>query len=183
MSIREKASLLLNETGLHRALEQFGAVYITGSYAMDMMTWNDLDVYLLPDPARFDMYELISSVNSALHPFRLDGIVKPDENRYFYGAEFLFLEERWNVDIWVKTQEEIRKSEAYCQEIVRQTAENPTLRKAIIDIKEALIERGMYGMDKHPQLHYHSGDIYSAVLTKNITTAEAFLSAGKLPEE
>ena len=180
MNIRENANRLLAETSLIPILESFGTVHITGSYAMDLMAWNDLDLYLLPDLSRFDMYQLISAVNSTLHPLRFDGIVQPEKQKWFYGAEFLFQGERWNLDIWIRNEDEIRRSELYCREIVRQTDENPSLRQTVIEIKEALIQRGAYGIDKHPQLHYHSADIYSAVLNENILSAEAFLNSHPL---
>lgn len=173
MKIREQAGMLLSRTGLQKTLEQYGTVWVTGSYRMDLMVWNDLDIYLCPD-GRFDMYEMAASLNRILRPVYFDGIVRPEENRLFYGAELVFMGERWNVDIWVKDEAQVRESLTFCEKIKRQTEKDPQSRRAIIEIKKALIASKLYGFDKKAR-HYHSQEIYSAVLDEGIRSAEEFL--------
>lgn len=173
MNIREQAGRLLKQTGLQEALEQYGTVWITGSYRMDLMVWNDLDIYLCPN-GRFDMYEMVAALNQILRPVYFDGIIRPQDNRLFYGAEMVFMGERWNVDVWVKDEAQIRESLAFCEEIVRQTEKDPQIKRAIIEIKQALIRSRLYGFDKKAG-HYHSWEIYSAVLDEGNRSAEEFL--------
>ena len=44
MTIKEKADRILRETGLLERLGEIGAPHVIGSYKMDMMAWNDLDI-------------------------------------------------------------------------------------------------------------------------------------------
>lgn len=44
MTIKEKADRILGETGLLERLGEIGAPHVIGSYKMDMMAWNDLDI-------------------------------------------------------------------------------------------------------------------------------------------
>lgn len=175
MTIKERADRLLSETGLVERLRKHGKVYITGSYYMDLMAWNDLDVYLQTDDSFFDMYSMISEVNSALLPCRFDGIVMPERPALFYGCETMISGERWNIDIWIKDEKSIRESFSCCDRILRSLSADPKKRQLITEIKQGLIEKGMYGFDKDPQRHYHSHDIYSAVLDEGILSLAEFL--------
>jgi len=42
--IKENADRILYEFGLLSKIEQIGKAHIVGSYQMDMMAWNDLDI-------------------------------------------------------------------------------------------------------------------------------------------
>ena len=173
MSIKSNADLLLHRTGLLECLQKHANVHITGSYFMDTMSWNDLDIYLEADPAVFDPYPMIAEVNALLRPFRFDGFA--DGGRIFYGLETMATGERWNVDIWIKDAAGIRRSMEYCNGILRRIDEDPSRRDAILAIKSDLIAMGMYGFDKNKDHHYHSNEIYDAVLSENILTTEEFL--------
>jgi hypothetical protein len=173
MSIKSNADILLHQTGLLTCLQKYGGVHITGSYYMDTMCWNDLDIYLEADPSAFDIYPMIAEVNALLRPFRFDGFA--DGGRLFYGLETFAAGERWNIDIWIKDAAGIRRSLEYCDGILHQLRENPEKRAAILSIKAELISMGMYGFDKNKDHHYHSNEIYDAVLNENILTAEELL--------
>ena len=43
-SRKEKADYFLYECGLLSELKEYGAPHMIGSYRMDMMAWNDLDI-------------------------------------------------------------------------------------------------------------------------------------------
>jgi len=172
MSIRNEADRLIRETGLLEILSRHGAPTITGSYFMNIMAWNDLDLYLQPG-ADFDPYAMIADLNAALRPFRLDGFV--DDRSIFYGCETNITGVRWNIDVWIRSEERIAESLAYCRNILRRMDALPGAREAILSIKTDLIAKGMYGFDKHPSRHYHSRDIYDAVLNDSVRTTEEFL--------
>ena len=172
MSIKAHADRLIRETRILEILRRHGTPVITGSCFMNTMAWNDLDLYLQPTPD-FDPYAMISDLNAALRPFRFDGFV--NEGGIFYGCETNIIGERWNVDVWVRSETKIAESLAYCTDLLKKMDSMPGAREAILSIKTTLIEKGMYGFDKHPQHHYHSRDIYDAVLNEGILTAEAFL--------
>ena len=52
---------------------------------------------------------------------------------------------------------------------------DPALKTAVLDIKQGLINRNLYGMYKG-RTHYHSQEIYDAVFIEGVRTAEEFLS-------
>lgn len=173
MSIKSNADVLLHQTGLLKCLQKYGNVHITGSYRMDTMSWNDLDIYLEAAPATFDIFPMIADVNTLLRPFRFDGFT--DGGKLFYGLETMITGERWNIDIWIKDADGIHSSIEYCDEISRRIAEDPAKRDAILSIKAELISMGMYGFDKNRDHHYHSNEIYDAVLREGILTTEDLL--------
>jgi hypothetical protein len=47
--IKEEADTILHEKRLLEILNDFGKPYVSGSYALDLMTWRDLDIYLETD--------------------------------------------------------------------------------------------------------------------------------------
>lgn len=172
MSIKAQADFLIHSTNLLDVLHRHGTPAITGSYFMNTMAWNDLDLYLLPAPD-FDPYAMAADLNAALHPFRFEGFV--NESGIFYGCETNITGERWNIDLWIRSQAKIDESIAYCNELLRKMNSIPGARKAILRIKTDLTAKGMYGFDKHPSRHYHSREIYDAVLNGKIQSTEEFL--------
>ena len=171
---REQAEKLLRETGLLEKLSAYGRVFVTGSCRMDMMCWNDLDLYIEDsENLRKNWFSLTGDVLEVLRPYRFDGFCKGD--KLFFGCETDVTGEKWNVDIWVRSAEQIKAAEEYCDDIVRRTAQQPGLREAIIAIKGALIEKKMYGLEKMAAHHYHSDEIYRAVLDEGVRTVEELL--------
>jgi hypothetical protein len=45
--IKNEADVILHEKGLLALLRSFGRPHVSGSYALDLMTWRDLDIYLV----------------------------------------------------------------------------------------------------------------------------------------
>ena len=176
MNIRQSAERFLKETSLLCILRKYGDPVLTGSFHMDMMVWNDLDLYLCADKSSLDMFALMADINTLLHPIRLEGMVQPEQNRLFYSPETMFMGERWNVDIWVKTCKEIQESLSFCDSILRRVQESPELKDIILAVKRRLISMHLYGFDKHHARHYHSVDIYAAVLNEGVRTPEEFLA-------
>ena len=48
-TIKAEADKIFFAHGLLDILNSFGTAYITGSYALGLMTWRDLDIYLQVD--------------------------------------------------------------------------------------------------------------------------------------
>lgn len=169
MTIRENADAMLHRTGLLDVLKGCGEATVVGSYAMDAMAWNDLDVYVaLSD----DFHEMVGAAMRAVQPVRFDGFC--DAGRQFLGMETVITGERWNIDIWVRTAAEIEDVMEKNRAMKQRFDAYPEARQAMLDIKHALIARGMYGFDKGKR-HYHSPEIYEAVLEKDVRTVEELL--------
>lgn len=175
MSIRSEADRLLEQTGLLDVLRRFGAATVVGSYSMDLMAWNDLDVYVNADGWTAERYcDVLGAVAKAVQPVRVDGFQNTVQGRYFIGMETMITGERWNIDIWGRSAAEITDAQSSNAEMKRQFDGDPELRSALVRIKQGLIGRGMYGFDKGVK-HYHSPEIYRAVLDEGVRTTEEFL--------
>lgn len=174
MTIREEADQLLYACGLLDVLGRYGEPVVTGSCAMDMMAWRDLDLYIVGnDTVSAQWFALQQAVCDALQPVKAE--LLHEHGKLFLGLETEVTGTRWNVDIWAKDRAAAKASLAYCA-YVRQRAEaDPAVREAILSIKSGLIERKMYGLGKSPTRHYHSDEIYTAVLEEGVRTVEALL--------
>ena len=95
----------------------------------------------------------------------------------FYSCETKLNGTRWNVDIWFRDREDIEETIGFCRKLQEKTKNDPAKRDAILSIKRNLIDRGLYGIDKDPHCHYHSGDIYNAVLEKNVDTVDKLMQS------
>jgi len=177
MGIRDEASRLLHEFKLLAVLEKHGKVYPTGSYQMNMMAHNDLDISIISrDNSAAGLFALAADVYTMLKPYRYDGVCEPEKGKFFCGCETVISGTRWNIDIWLRTDSEIAAAEEYCGRIMQRVSEEPELARVIVDIKTELISLGMYGLDKDPDKHYHSGEIYTAVLDKGARSCADFMN-------
>ncbi len=174
MTIQEEAGLLLHEHGLLAALEPFGEAVVTGSYSMHMMAWNDLDLYIVENENLFDRwFSLAHTVCDVLQAVKAE--VQRVPGRLFLGLETEITGTRWNIDIWAKDAAAVEAARAYCARVRQRAEADPAVRTAILSIKKDLIARRLYGFDKFQTCHYHSDEIYTAVLEENIRTAAALL--------
>lgn len=162
-------------------LDSIGKVSITGSYSMDMIVWNDLDINVLnSEMSNEKLYQLTEYITKTFNPVWYEAKKEINDDGkavWFHGFETTILGELWNVDIWFFDQDTIDKAEAYCNNIYEITTANPNKRKSIISIKESLIAQKLYSFDK-----YKSIDVYEAVLNRNINTIDEFLKKIKIGE-
>jgi len=176
MGIRQEADKLLYDYGILKLLERHGKPHVIGSYQMDMMTYNDLDINIeMYDDSFEGLYALSNDINILIKPYRFEGYIIKNNN-LFYGCETDITGERWNIDIWFRSKAEIIETKEYCDNISRQFSDNPKLKKAMFTIKQELIELRLYGIDKSPKKHYHSADIYKAILDEGILSFEDFVA-------
>ena len=176
MTIYEKADELIYKSGLFSLLNKYGDTFIVGSYRTKMMTWNDLDFYI--DNSKFNLslyYNLVGNVLNKMKPSRFDGLFNIEKNLIFIGFETNIFGERWNIDIWLKSREEIEASLLSEDKLMRLVEERPECKKVILEIKQELTRLKLYGFDKK-QGHYHSNEIYDAVLFNNVLSIEQFFS-------
>ena len=174
MTRKERADFILYETGLLKELERYGKPHPIGSYRMDMMAWNDLDIDVENDRMSLDrLHELTAYVLKTFRPVWYEAkeeVTEEGNTVWFHGFEAIIAGELWNVDIWFFNRETIRRAEDYCS-WVASNAGNAE-REAIAELKQELIARNLYGFDK-----YHSTQVYEAVLEKRIRTIDEFLAA------
>lgn len=168
------ADKLLYEYGLWDKLNNLGKAHIIGSYRMDMIVNNDLDIDVLnTEMSNKKLYELTKYIIDTFNPVWYEAKQEVNEagkTVWFHGFETTILGELWNIDIWFFDEETIDKAKAYCDNICEKIKNNIDKKEAIISIKKELINRKLYGFDK-----YRSVDVYSAVIDENVSTAYEFL--------
>ena len=170
---KEAAEYLMQDCGLLEELGQYGTVHPIGSYRMDMMAWNDLDLDVENDAMSLQkLHCLTSFILEKFQPvwYEAKEEITPEWKKvWFHGFETMITGQLWNVDIWFFDKAEIEKVTAYCDSIAQQTG--PEQKRQIVAIKEELIRQGLYSHET-----YRSVDVYRAVTELGITTPEQFLS-------
>lgn len=170
--IKKNADRILYEFGLLDKLEEFGKAHIIGSYRMDMMAWNDLDIDIENDNMSLDkLYELTDYVLNVFRPiwYEAKEELTPDGKRvWFHGFETEITGELWNADLWFFDKETIKNAERYCDDIASRA--DRVQKDMIINIKNELIARGLYSFER-----YRSIDVYKAVIENGARDTEDFL--------
>ena len=166
------ADRILYEFGLLKKIEEIGKAHIIGSYRMDMMAWNDLDVDIENGSMSLDkMYALSAYIMNTFHPvwYEAKEEVNDDGKRvWFHGFETMITGELWNVDLWFFDKETIADAESYCDNITQVASK--TQKDIIVRIKSELISRGLYSFEQ-----FKSIDVYKAVLENNVRDIDEFL--------
>lgn len=174
---KQQADRILYELGLLEKLEEYGTPHIIGSYRMDMMAWNDLDIDIENEHVTVDsLYDLSQYIIKMFRPVWYEAKETKDDNGktvWFHGFETTITGELWNVDLWFFDKETIEKAKMYCDGVKEQaTAEQ---RETIVAIKKELISRNLYSFEK-----YKSTDVYEAVLEHHVKDAKEFLALYKV---
>ena len=173
---KKKADRILYEFGLLDKLNEIGIPHIIGSYRMNMMAWNDLDIDIENDGMSLDkLYQLSAYIIKSFHPVWYEAkeeITQEGKRVWFHGFETTITGELWNVDLWFFDKETIDNAEEYCDTILSKTT--LVQRDIIVNIKKELIEQGLYSFEQ-----YKSMDVYKAVVENNVRNVDEFLSLFK----
>lgn len=171
--IKRVCDEILYEYGLFDELKKIGVPHVIGSYRMDMMVNNDLDIDVENDEMSLEkLYELTAFVLKTFRPIWYEAkqeVNAEGDTVWFHGFEFQIEDELFNVDVWFFNRDTIAKAADYCDKIASQsTAEQ---KAVIISLKRELINRSLYRFDKYTSMH-----VYEAVLEKHITDIDALLN-------
>lgn len=179
-SKKETADYLLYDCGLLKELKKYGRPHMIGSYRMDMMAWNDVDIDVENQNMSLEkLYRLTAFILEKFHPTWYEA--KEERNSageivWFQGFETMVTGELWNFDIWFLSKKKIEDTERYCDGIARRASAEQ--KEAIVAIKEALMERGLYSFER-----YRSIDVYKAVVDMGIETVEQFLACCEIARD
>ena len=175
MTREEQVKLILFDCGLFEELSRYGTAHIIGSYRMDMMAWNDLDIDIENEKMSLDKLHCLSQyIIDKFHPVWYEAkeeINSDNKTVWFQGFEAYIGNEIWNVDLWFFDKDTIKSAEEYCDKIMRKVKEWPESKEQIIRLKRELIARKLYSCDQ-----YTSIDVYDAVLNQHIVDIENFLA-------
>ncbi|MFR8010611.1 MAG: hypothetical protein ACLU8W_02435 [Clostridia bacterium] len=174
---KKQADRLLYDCSLLDILKKYGTPHIIGSYRMDLMAWNDLDIDIDITNAgmnRQKLYALTAELLARFQPVWYEAKETCDDEgqlAWFHGFETDLLGERWNIDLWFFEHNTVDNAICFCDQTARQINGDPAKKSAILEIKTYLIEHGKYSFNL-----YTSMDVYRAVLTEGISTPAEFLS-------
>ena len=170
---KASAECILYKVGLVDELKKYGQPHIIGSYRMDMMAWNDLDIDIENSAMSIDkLYQLTQWIIKTFNPVWYEAkeeVTDDGKTVWFHGFETNITGELWNVDLWFFDKDTIEATEKYCDEIAEKASN--TQKKQIIEIKQELIAREMYSFDE-----FSSMDVYSAVIDNGVTNIDEFLN-------
>lgn len=172
------ANKILKDYGLIEKLSQIGEVHMTGSYYMDMIVVNDIDINVNNSEMEIEkLYDLSSFILKTFCPkwYEAKEEVNSDGNIvWFHGFETEITGELWNIDIWFFDEDQIKIANGYCDGVIRQIKDNPKKKNVIEVIKKDLIELSLYSYD-----NYSSVDVYEAVLNRDIKNVEDLIKVLK----
>jgi len=173
-ALRVEADALLWEKGLHPLLETYGLVHVSGSYALQLMVWRDLDIYLvtegLPQSAFFHLGGQIADLltPTRMH-FRNERVAKTEglpEGLYwgiYLGNE---REGAWKIDVWAVSPAHFIVLDEFRKNLEsRLTASS---RRKILEIKAQCWMKPGY------RRTFSSRDIYEAVLDEGVDDLSSF---------
>ena len=173
-ALRSEADRILYEKGLLALMGKYGIPHATGSYALNLMTWRDLDIYLeSPDMSEERFFALGGGIALALRPsrmqFRNERIARTVGlpcGLYWGVYATLSEHQAWKIDIWCVPRADCCRLLRYCNDIARRLT--PSTRAAILHIKTLCWEHPEY------RFGFSSQDIYTAVLDDGIATFDQF---------
>jgi hypothetical protein len=140
-AIKKEAGEILYEKGLLNILNLFGKPHISGSYALDLMTWRDLDIYLEADTiSETEFFKLGGKICSAFNPVKMsfrNELIAKTKNlpKGLYWGIYLGNEREgaWKIDVWAVKPAESKRLIEYCTAIKQKLTPATILR--ILDIK------------------------------------------------
>ena len=169
---KESADYILYSSGLLDELTKYGKPHIIGSYRMDMLAWNDLDIDIENGTMSIEkLYQLTEWILKTFKPVWYEAkeeIIADGKTVWFHGFETNITGELWNIDLWFLDKDTIESAEKYCDEIAEKATGSQ--KEQIVKIKQELIARKLYSFDK-----FTSMDVYSAVINNGISSIDEFL--------
>jgi hypothetical protein len=173
-ALRADADRLLDEEGLLAAVAVVGPAVVIGSYALDLMTWPDVDMSVrLPHErdvaAFFDVGRAIATRFAATRMSFANQFLRTEQqfdHGLYWGIRLLRGGREWKVDLWGYGPA------AYRAHLVESEALRARLaaadRLAILRVKDAVCRRPAYRHD------VTSMDVYAAVAEHGVRSVEEF---------
>lgn len=170
-SIRQNAKNVLELKNIEASLQTMGQLFYTGSYVLDLMTWNDIDMQLI--------------LNEGLNPIEALGnfFLTMTEDPDFIEAQLIHFKEDykpkmprgvylglkincpsyggiWKLDVWVLSKEDFEKN----QELMNQWRSklDASARKLILQFKHNMMDE----TGRMPQMGSYL--LYQAVLMEGV---------------
>ncbi len=171
--LRTEAEQLLT-SGLLDVLARYGIPHVAGSYALGLMVWRDLDLYLETKQLSLTQFFMLGGdLANLLTPirmsFRNERIARtPGLPHGLYWGVYLGNGSHgaWKIDVWAIEPEQYQALSSH-QEAIADTL-TPETRRTILNIKAAIWNKPDY------RRTFSSQDVYQAVLQHDVTTLDEF---------
>ena len=175
-SIKKNAQKVIQETGIDAVSEKFGELFYTGSYALDLMTWNDIDMQIKCKKGINELDALNQILSSMLHLsgfiegkiIHFKGDFQPKMPRGVYlglKVDIPRLGGLWKLDIWSLRSADFKKNRDLIQSLVSKL--DQSTRDLILQVKTEMMKN--YG--RVPKMGSHL--LYQAVLLNGVREKEA----------
>lgn len=173
--LKNEASKLLYDEGLLSVIKHFGEARIIGSYALDTMTWRDIDISIeLPDEQNVALFfkigeKIAKKFQIAKMSFSNHFIrnFPGYDHGLYWGILLKYAEHEWKIDLWGYGETDYKKHMAEFDELQQKLQYAD--RNAILCIKHVISQHPEYRGDL-----YNSMAIYQAVSEDKITSVEEF---------
>lgn len=173
-SLKASADRLF-DWGLKQRLRASGDLTITGSYALDLLVWPDLDMNLVIEPPKNSEAELIDLVSwFLLSRHVLEVQIKRELNKKhkelpegtFLNVKWRLPDDKieWKLDIWIVDRSEQRANAEKMYELNH--AMTPARRALILKMKHAFLTKS----GRTPKLSSYL--LYKAILFENLSSEE-----------
>jgi hypothetical protein len=169
--IRENGKKLLDNKKIVSFLQELGELYFTGSFSLDLMTWNDIDMQIIlkegidPIPEFCRFAEMLGN-DPDLIEFQLinfTGKYKPKMPRGVYmGIKIDSLDHggMWKLDLWSLAKADFNKNRELIEKLAKELT--PEDRSLILNLKHELMKKS----GRVPQMGSHF--LYQAVLVEKL---------------
>ena len=169
-----EANAILYGYGLLEILGKYGTPIIQGSYALNLMTWRDMDIHLENDEISIrDFFNLGLDIATKLKPrrmsYRNELIGKTDnlpKGLYWGIYTKLTFPEEWKIDIWAMDSDQIRSCCKRFKDLKSKISEKN--RFTILMIKSHFCGHPEY------RKRFSSTDVYKSVIEENVKSVEEF---------
>lgn len=173
--LRREATALLDKEGLLSMLKAVGTTQVIGSYALDTMTWPDIDISMnLPQAQNVELFfELaqriatkfeITKMSYSNHYIRnFPGF----DHGLYWGIQLRYAGTEWKVDLWGYNDTDYQRHIAEANELFCQLQQADRL--AILRIKHVICQQPEYRGNV-----YNSMAIYRAVLEDKVESVDGF---------
>ncbi|MFO7973842.1 MAG: hypothetical protein R6V12_04330 [Candidatus Hydrogenedentota bacterium] len=170
-ALHNEAELLLERSGLGAILRGYGKVHFTGSYALDLMAWRDIDVQLVlfemwdPLDAFFALGHQIAKLRGVFHMTFDNHLRRPAPHLsagLYWGIRMIDpdTDAEWNIDVWAVDDAHAQQNDGLMQRI--RAALDDDARRRLLDFKHAFLTKD------GRTLPFSSTPLYEAVLFEGL---------------
>lgn len=175
-NLKQQALTILEDSKIISQFAKYGKIKITGSLALDLMVWPDIDVQIQLHHADdrvkiFTDFSYLLLGNSNVRSVKLINFTPERDSKMpigmYLGIEYKHSDNtKWKIDLWSLDQEDAQQNSEYIEKI--QNRLNIENKQLILYWKHKILLNG-----RVPKMGSHT--IYKAIIFENLTKDEDIL--------